>query len=120
MTGPVQGRYVLRCGSCRAQVYTSDTVPPDDQDGRLRRFADQSCPRLGVGCPNTTTATLAHLAGRGRPLLGAVTALTPATAVVVAGGLAVTVSRGGDPLTVGDRVVIQHAGGRWVITGRTT
>lgn len=56
MTGPLQGRYSLRCSSCQATVYLSDTEPPADQRALLTAFADEQCPRGGVGCPNATEA----------------------------------------------------------------
>lgn len=56
MTGPVRGRYTVRCGTCRATVYVSDTEPPADPQALLAEFADASCPRGGVGCPSTTEA----------------------------------------------------------------
>lgn len=57
MTGPIAGRYTVRCASCQATVYSSDTVPPADRQTLLTGFADTSCPRGGDPvCPNTTTA----------------------------------------------------------------
>lgn len=58
MTGPVRGRFTLRCSSCQATVYSSDAEPHPDPVGRLREFADAQCPRGGTsgGCPNTTQA----------------------------------------------------------------
>lgn len=58
MTGPVQGRYTVRCESCLAAAYVSDSGPHPDPAGRLREFADTECPRGGTtgGCPNTSEA----------------------------------------------------------------
>jgi hypothetical protein len=57
VTGPIQGRYTLRCNSCQAVVYSSDDGPPDDRATELTRFADTQCPRGGVAgnCPNVST-----------------------------------------------------------------
>jgi hypothetical protein len=45
----------IACHVCQTEIDTSTEAPGDAQD-RLRVFADASCPRGGVGCPNTTTA----------------------------------------------------------------
>ncbi|MGH9290102.1 MAG: hypothetical protein ACRD0V_17710, partial [Acidimicrobiales bacterium] len=47
--------HTVTCQVCRTEVYAADD-PPTDGQALLTGFADASCPRGGVGCPNTTTA----------------------------------------------------------------